>query len=138
MPPRKDRSPMNAVLRGVSTMSLLVLLAACGGSADASKTVSVPADKPMQESMSTCIGMWMDEYDDVASVTKTLGNPGTMTRVQLEQCGNQRIKSRGIGAGYACDPDGCYASDKHGFDWTDAARDWACDNNRPEVCAKKE
>ncbi|HXH78848.1 hypothetical protein [Nocardioides sp.] len=129
---------MNAVLRAISTMSLLLLLAACGGNADASKSAAVPADRPMQEAMSTCVGIWMDEVAGVSSVRKTLGNPGTMSRVQLEECGNARIASRGIAAGFACNPDGCYATDKHGFDWTDAAREWACDNSRPEVCDLKE
>ena len=131
---------MNVVTRAISTMSLiamLAMLAACGGNADASKA-AVPADKPMKESMGICIGLWMDEYSDVSAVTKTLGNPGTMSRVQLQSCGTARIKSRGIGAGFACTPDGCYASDKHGFDWAEAARDWACDNNRPEVCSSEE
>jgi hypothetical protein len=92
----------------------------------------------MRESMATCVGIWMDEVSDVPSVAATLGDPGTMSRIQLAECGNERIANRGIAAGYACNPDGCYASDKHGYDWTAAALEWACENNRPDVCTPVE
>lgn len=144
MPLTRNRSPMNTVLRGISVMLMLLLLASCGGSSSASESagsggsVKVPADRPMQDAMGICVGIWMEEVSDVPTVVATLGDPGVMSRITLEKCGNERIRVRGIAAGFACNPDGCYAEDKHGFDWTTAARKWACDHNRPEVCAKDE
>ena len=89
----------------------------------------------MKDAMATCVGLWVDEASGASGLNSAdLSELKSASKGLLEQCGSERILDRGIGSGYACNTDGCYADDGHGYDWTDAARDWACANSRPDLC----
>ena len=126
---------MNRVVRGICAISFGFLFAACGAGSDSgSESGASPADRPMKSAMATCVGVWVDEGGALGLNNADLNELKPASKTVLEQCGSERILDRGIGSGYACNTDGCYTDDGHGFDWTDAAREWACANNRPELC----
>ena len=127
---------MNNAVRGICAISLIFSFAGCsGGSESGGESVASPADRPMQAAMASCIVLWVDEVGGASAVNSAaLSELKDTSEFRLEECGSERIEDRGIGAGYVCNTDGCYADDGHGYAWTDAANGWACANDRPDLC----